>query len=211
MQSAEAAPDVVALYRQTLAAQPDSSVVLVSIGQLTNLRNLLKSPPDKYSGLPGLELVQGKVRAWVCMGGIFPKGKEWNLISDGPAASFTIQHWPTPCVFSGFEIGNEIFTGAGLQSLDKSSPVRRAYELYNGLSNRQSWDQTAVLYAVRGLSGGLTEVWDVRNQGQLRVEPDGSDVWQPATGSEESYLAKKMPPAKVGRMIEKLMSAPPKR
>lgn len=211
LQSADSAPEAAILYRQTLAAQPDSSVVMVSIGQQTNLQRLLESHADQHSGQSGLDLVQAKVRTWVCMGGAFPKGREFNLYSDAPAAGYSIPHWPTPVVFSGFEIGNEIFTGAGLASLDKQSPVRRAYELYNGLHNRQSWDQTAVLYAARGLSGKLADYWDIRNQGRLRVDPDGTDVWQPANGSEQSYLHKKMAPGKIAQAIEQLMLAPPKR
>ena len=37
-------------------------------------------------------------------------------------------------------------TGAGLRKAPAGTPVARAYELFNGLNNRQSWDQTAVLY-----------------------------------------------------------------
>ena len=34
------APDATEVYRQTLASQPDHSVVIVSVGDLTNIRNL---------------------------------------------------------------------------------------------------------------------------------------------------------------------------
>ena len=95
------------------------------------------------------------------MGGKIPEGREANLIHDGPAAAYAVAHWPTPIVFSGWEIGQEIMTGAGLRKAPEGTPVRRAYELYNGLNDRQSWDQTAVLYAVRGLDGGLSDYWDV--------------------------------------------------
>lgn len=157
LEAADDAPDAAILYRQVLSEQPDRSVVMVSVGQLTNFRNLLKTGPDDHSNLGGTELVKRKVRVWVCMGGKFPEGREANLINDGPAAAYAVEHWPTPIVFSGWEIGNEIMTGARLRESPESTPVRRAYELYNGLKNRQSWDQTAVLYAVRGLDGGLSD------------------------------------------------------
>lgn len=205
LKSTDDAPDAVLVYRKVLAEQPDRSVVMVSVGQLTNLHNLLKSGPDSSSSLSGMELVKRKVRAWVCMGGIFPKGQEFNLVKDGPAAKYTVEHWPTPSVFSGWEIGEQIMTGARLAEAPKSSPVRRAYELYNGLHNRQSWDQTAVLYAVRGLDGGLADYWLRESGGSLHVEPDGSDAWQPSTGQGQSYLVKKMPPAKIAAVIESLM------
>ena len=74
VQSADSLPNAALLYRKVLAKQPDGSVVMISIGTLTNLRNLLQTGSDEYSRLTGSELVKQKVRAWVCMGGKFPKG-----------------------------------------------------------------------------------------------------------------------------------------
>lgn len=45
------ASDAVTLYRQILAKQPDHSVVIVTVGFLTNLSDLLQSAPDRYSTL----------------------------------------------------------------------------------------------------------------------------------------------------------------
>jgi hypothetical protein len=211
LHAADDAPDAALVYRQVLARQPERSVVVVSVGQLTNLRNLLKTGPDEYSNLNGMELVKRKVRVWVCMGGKFPAGDEANLINDGPAASYAIGHWPTPIVFSGFEIGEQIMTGTRLGELPERSPVRLAYEQYNGLQNRQSWDQTAVLYAVRGLDGGLADYWLVQSGGSLHVEQDGSDAWQPSPDRQplpdrgQSYLVKKLAPEKIAAVIESLM------
>jgi purine nucleosidase len=211
LKSAAEAPDAAGLYRQVLAAQADRSVVMVSVGQLTNFRNLLQTGTDQHSDLNGVDLVRRKVRVWVCMGGRFPEGREANLINDGPAAAYAIQHWPTPIIFSGWEIGNEIMTGAGLRKATESSPVRRAYELYNGLKDRQSWDQTAVLYAVRGLDGGLADYWDLRSGGRLEVAADGSNGWRDSPDRGHSYLVKKLPPHQVARVLETLMLEPPTR
>jgi len=183
LKRADDAPDAALLYREVLAKQPGRSVVMVSVGPLTNLRNLLKTRPDEQSRLDGLELVKQKVRAWVCMGGKFPKGREYNFESDGSAAAYVVQHWPTPVVFSGHEIGSEILTGAGLRKAARATPVRRAYELYNGLNNRPSYDQSAVLYAIRGLDGGLAHCWAVKSSGRLAVNEDGSDIEDRANGS----------------------------
>ena len=46
LESADDAPDAALLYRQILAKQEDACVVMVSVGQLTNFRNLLKAGPD---------------------------------------------------------------------------------------------------------------------------------------------------------------------
>jgi len=209
LKSAADAPDVVDLYRKVLAAQPDRSVVLVSVGMLTNLRNLLQSRADASSGLDGAALVKKKVRAWVCMGGAFPQGREYNLYCDAPAAVEVVKHWPTPAIFSGFEIGNEIMTGARLRESPSTSPVRRAYELYTGLQNRQSWDLTAVLYAVRGLDDGLADYWGLRS-GRLEVARDGSNVWHDLPDGPHKHLVKKLPPQKVADVIEGLMLEVPK-
>lgn len=211
LESADAAPDAALLYRNVLARQPDRSVVMVSVGQLTNLRNLLKTGPDQHSDLDGRDLVKRKVRVWVCMGGRFPEGREANLINDGPAAAYAIEHWPTPIIFSGWEIGNEIMTGARLSEAPAGTPVRRGYELYNGLKDRQSWDQTAVLYAVRGLDGGLADCWEVHSQGHLHVNDDGSNAWRDSPDKEHSYLVKKMPPEQIAAIIEELMLHSPEK
>ena len=153
------APDAALLYRRILAAQPDGSVVIVSVGFLTNLKGLLDTPPDALSPLSGEDLVRRKVRLWVCMGGKFPDGRfdngegEYNLRVDRAAALRVMNDWPTPAVFSGFEIGDRVLTGKGLRALPETSPVRAAYLHFNGLTDRESWDQTAVLYAVRGAAG----------------------------------------------------------
>ncbi len=90
LKSAEDAPDAALVYRRVLAGQPDGSVVMVSVGQLTNFRNLLKTGPDDHSNLGGTELVKRKVRVWVCMGGKFPEGREANL--DQRWASRRLRH-----------------------------------------------------------------------------------------------------------------------
>ena len=208
LKKADDAPDAALLYRKVLARQPDGSVVIVSIGPLTNLRNLLRTGPDEHSKLGGHELVKRKVRAWVCMGGKFPAGREYNLVSDGSAAAYVVRNWPTRVVFSGHEIGNAILTGPGLKQAPTTSPVRRAYELYNGLTSRPSYDQTAVLFAVRGLSGGLADLWSLKSNGRLVVNDDGSDVWRESSEQTQSYLVTKIAPPRIAKIIEQLMLQP---
>jgi inosine-uridine nucleoside N-ribohydrolase len=205
LKSADDALDAAVLYRKILARQPDESVILVSVGQVTNFRNLLTTGPDEHSNHGGVELVKQKVKAWVCMGGKMPEGREANLIHDGPAAAYAIANWPTPIIFSGWEIGQAIMTGAGLRKAPEKTPVRRAYELYNGLNDRQSWDQTAVLYAVRGVNGGLVNYWDLKTEGHLYVDKDGSNEWRNSPDRDHAYLVRKMDPQKIAAVIEELM------
>jgi len=205
IKSADEVPDAALLYRKVLAGQPDGAVTIISVGQLTNFRNLLQTKADEHSKVPGPELVRQKVKLWVCMGGAFPEGREANFRHDGPASAYAVAHWPTPIVFSGAEIGVEILTGGRLAELPETSPVRRAYQLYNGLRPHKSWDQTAVLYAIRGQGGGLKTLWDLHTGGHCHVEPDGSNAWRPGPDKPHAYLVRKMPPAAVAKIIEELM------
>ncbi len=209
LKSADDAPDVVTLYRKILASEADGSVVFVSVGFLTNVARLLESKGDAISPDTGVDLVRKKVRCWVCMGCGFPTGHEWNIFQDPPSSRKALALWPRPIIFSGFEIGSAIATGQGLRDLPSSNPVRRSYELYNGLNNRQSWDQTAALYAVRGLNGGLNNVWSLHSGGSVEVLNDGNNRWLDVPDRGHSYLVAKMPPQKVATMIEALMVRPP--
>ena len=49
------------LYRKLLAAAPDQSVMIISVGMYTNLARLLETGPDQFSELSGMELVKQKV------------------------------------------------------------------------------------------------------------------------------------------------------
>src|SRR5262249_36008809 len=86
--SGRSAPSATTVVRQTLAAQPDGSVVIAQVGFSTNLARLLDSPPDDHSPLPGTELVRRKVKLLSLMAGAFEpiEGnhhyREYNVIKD---------------------------------------------------------------------------------------------------------------------------------
>ncbi|MFO8015302.1 MAG: nucleoside hydrolase [Phycisphaerae bacterium] len=204
------AEDAVRLYRRTLAAQPDGSVVLVTVGHLTSLARLLDSKPDAASPLGGIALVARKVRLWSCMGGKYPEGKEPNFYRPDPAATVRcVRAWPTRVLFSGAEIGNAVKTGARLVETPPANPVRIGYEAYFGKPGRDraSWDQTAVLAAVRNPSA----YWDLETTGHCHVEPDGRNAWRREPDKAHAYLKPKMDPKQVARVIESLMIRPPAR
>jgi len=206
----EAAEDAVALYRRTLAAQADRSVVIITVGHLTSLARLMKSGPDKHSRLGGIELIAKKVRLWSCMGGRYPKGKSPNFYRPDPASTaYVLPRWPTKAVFSGDRIGNAIKTGTRLRETPKTNPVRIGYERYfrGRKPSRPSWDQTSVLYAVRGLS----QYWDAETTGHCHVFDDGSNEWRASPDKDHAYLKPKMPPERLTKIIEDLMVRPPGR
>jgi inosine-uridine nucleoside N-ribohydrolase len=191
-------------------------VTIVTTGFLNNLRALLDSRPDEFSKLDGEALVKQKVKEWVCMGGKFPDGRfpdgggEYNVMWDTAGSVRAINDWPTPIVFSGFEIGVRIKTGQGLKQTSEANPVRACYQHYNGLTPRESWDQTAVLYAVRG----ARDYWTLSEPGfcvmHARVM-HGYNEWLPTAAGKHRYLIEKMPPEQVARALEELMVQAPKR
>jgi len=127
----DSAPDATALYRQILASQPDSSVVIVSIGFMTNFRALLESGPDEFSPLDGTELVLQKVKELVVQGGAYPESNRptWNFAhADAvPYTQFVVENWPAPITFLGYEIGIGIKTGAQFENSPDDNPLKLAY------------------------------------------------------------------------------------
>jgi inosine-uridine nucleoside N-ribohydrolase len=168
------------VYRKTLASQPDRSVTIITVGFLTNLADLLQSSPDKYSKLMGKDLVRKKVKQLVCMAGSFPAGNEFNVRMDAASSKIVFENWETPILFSGVEIGMKIKTGLPLVNdlSIKNSPVKDVFRICIPLSpqdiaGRMSWDQTAVLIAVKGYKPW----WNIQT-GKIKVAEDGSNTWK---------------------------------
>lgn len=201
------------IYRKILASQPDRSVTIVTVGFVSNLAELLKSIPDEYSPLSGKDLVMRKVKKIVIMAGMFPQGKEFNVCKHPEASYFVFQNWPTPILFSGAEIGNLIFTGRKVADrVDKNNPVAWAYKFNldtfekKKVEKRQSWDQTAVLCAVRNPE----QYFYVNGPGRFVILKDGSNKWDPNENKEHYFLAHKYPYQYIADIIDELMMHQPK-
>jgi inosine-uridine nucleoside N-ribohydrolase len=202
------AVDAVGLYRKILADQPDGSVTIVVVGPQRLVADLLSSTPDKYSDLSGKDLVEQKVDKLVSMGAQYPAGDEWNIKLCPDGAKLVAETWPTPVYYSGFEIGEKIMTGERLMTETGSdNPVRVAFEtnpMVDSVKNRHSWDETAVLFAVRG----PRDYWDVKN-GTIVISDDGKNRWTEQAGNR-FYLVQKAPVAEMKKVIEDMMVAPPR-
>lgn len=196
--------DAVELYRKVLAEQPDNSVVLVSVGFLTNLSDLLKSESDIASNLGGHELVTKKVKHLVCMGGQYPSGKEWNFYQDAISAKTVVEQWPTEIYFVGFELGERIVTGTSLKRLGTMNPVARTYKLHNNFKGRPSWDQLAVLYGA-GNGRLRRDLFTVSEPGVNGVRLDGSNLWRAEATGKHFYLSLKKSTMETSEVIEKMM------
>lgn len=210
IKSNDEAPDATELYRKILAAQPDKSVTIITVGFFTNLAALLQSKPDNYSELDGKQLVQKKVKRVVSMAGKFPSGKEFNIEEDAAGAQAVFKAWPTEIICSGFEIGEKIKTGLPLihNAAIENSPVKDVFRICIPLAKedaagRMSWDQTAVLIAVKGY-----EPYYAIKRGTVAVAGDGSNTWLDGTGNH-AYIIPDMEIEKVQALINDLMMHQP--
>jgi inosine-uridine nucleoside N-ribohydrolase len=202
--------DAVQLYRKILASQPDNSITIVTIGFLTNLSNLLNSTADGYSSLNGKQLIRKKVKLLVCMAGKFPSGYEFNVMKDAAASQNVFENWNTPLIFSGFEVGEKIKVGLPLihNNSIKNDPVKDVFSLSipkakEDSAGRKSWDETAVLVAIKGYSPFYT-----LHSGKIKVADDGKNTWDD-NGKGQTYLVEKVDYKEVERLINKLIQYQP--
>lgn len=220
----DAAPEAAMLYRDILERQHDQSVVIVTVGYLTNIHNLLQLPAEE-NRMSGIELVKRKVKTWVCMGGNFigdpPKDNlelsNVNFQYDARAAYSAVHRWPGKLVFAGREVcsvPSGLAIGENLSKTPDNNPVRRSYALYfdGALKNRHVADLASVLYAVRG----LRDYWDSQTIGYMDLQPDMTFEWKFDRDSDQSYLLKKMRAGKlndryVEAVLDSLLTQPPSR
>ena len=204
--------NAVKLYRKILSRQADRSVTICSIGFYSNLAALLTSGPDGNSPLPGRELVARKVVRLVSMAGAFPGGEEFNLKLYLPAARLVCSEWPGDVIFSGFEIGERVWTGRRLieeaaryEGECSGNPVVDAYAgslKYGELeSGHNSWDGTAVLIAICG-----ADPYFELCRGRITFAEDstGSNGWQEDPQGPHSYVRFKLSPDRVAAAIDSI-------
>ena len=215
------APNSTALYRELLHNAP-RKVTIAVIGNMGPISEFLNSPADyNGDGIPktGMELAKEKAGSLVIMAGHFtnPGHDEANVAAHRDAAQNIADNWPGKIVYSGWEIGNPIMTGSALSD-PEVNPVAMAYKLYRWttggsgtIGDRHSWDQTAVLYAVRGLHSDGEQFWSISPYGKTTF--NNSDPYTEFTIDSEGlhrYLIEHMDTDDVEDIIEAMMTAPPK-
>jgi len=211
IKSNDEVPDAVQVYRKVLASQPDHSVTVVTVGFLTNLSNLLNTNADEYSKLNGKQLVARKVKLLVCMAGRFPSGYEFNVMKDAKASQNVYTNWPTQVILSGFEIGEKILAGVPLIHNDaiKNDPVKDVFRMSIPMAKedslgRKSWDETAVLVAIKGHSQYYT-----LHHGRMSVADDGKNTWDD-NGNGQAYLVEKVDHKEAEKLINELIQYQPR-
>ncbi|WP_424289534.1 nucleoside hydrolase [Daejeonella sp.] len=185
------APEVVDLYRKTLAAQPDNSVTIITVGPSTNISNLLNSAPDHHSNLTGVELVRKKVKFYAAGGngnGGLPNGQAgFNYYMDLKSASNELNLLPAdfPTVFAGGS-GSKLELGSALSTASDDHIIRKSYESYykGTAQNRPTWDQLRVLYACRPASRAY---FDTSVRGKIQVNSARVIWWETSSEKNHAY------------------------
>lgn len=201
--------DGVSLYRKTLAAARDGSVVVCAVGQLTALAGLLGSGRDAHSDLDGHALVAQKTKALVTMAGSkIPEGEDgFNWRCDLPSAAKVVNHWPT--ALAVMPLGASILTGGPLVAEGApGNPCRRAYDIYvkEAHKSRPSWDLCAVLYAVRGVGPWFEEKAGYR----IRLEAEtGRSFWRKDASSPQVLVGQVTSDESIRKVLDDLLLRPP--
>lgn len=205
----QTAPKAVEVYRKALEAAPDHSVTFISVGFMNNVADLLRAHRD---------LVAKKVKLWVCMACFYPVGRECNSMHDHEASDYAFRNWPTPIVWTDFQYGRTCYAGRAVAELPgEGNPVKDAFKLmltprdkvvpgksWDQLRGHPSWDQTAVLIAVKGwenyfnLERGRFEMTAVKGENRWVADPK----------SESGRVTEKLTKAEVGAIIDEAMTRP---
>jgi inosine-uridine nucleoside N-ribohydrolase len=177
----------------------------VQTGFSTNLAALLDSPDD-------IALVKEKVALVVAMAGNFADGApEYNVRIDVASAKRVFETWPTPIIFSGFEIGRDLAFPATSIERDfryaSPHPIVESYRAYKKMPyDRPAWDLTAVLEAVRPGRGyfGRSET------GKVSVEANGATRFTSGAGDRQYLRLEETKRAEILEVLELLSSEPPR-
>jgi len=204
------APEAQELIRKTLREQPDGAVTLLQVGFSSNLAGLLDAPED-------IDLLRRKVKLLYVMAGAFqpvennPRYLEYNVVMDLPAARKLAQEWPTPIVWSGFEIGAALLFPAESVARDFGyAPhhiIAEAYHLFQPPPHeRPLWDLTVALHAVRPDRG----YFDLSLPGRVTVATNGFTQFKPEPqGRDRLLLLRPTQLARTREALVQLVTQPP--
>jgi inosine-uridine nucleoside N-ribohydrolase len=204
LRNTPAEPAPVLLRR--LLSNAREKVAIVQTGFSTNLAALLESPD-------GAAIAKEKVALVVAMAGNFAGGEpEYNVRIDVASAKAVFERWPTPIVFSGFEIGRDLLYPAASIERDfdyaRPHPIAESYRAYSKMPyDRPTWDLTAALEAVRPEHGyfGRSEA------GAVLVESNGATRFAPGQGDRRYLRLDPSKRAEILAVLALLASQPPAR
>ena len=199
-------PDGWRLYRRLLAAQPDRSVSIVSVGFVTCLAQLLASGADEYSSLSGVELVRRKVKCIYLQGGVFGEAVEpdFNFAQGITFSKPFFQNWPqeVDMVFSPMEAGQDVeYTPEQViadVSWTDAHPIKQVYMQCDCNTGQRMWDVMPVVQAVEG-----DDLFTLSERGTVSLTPKAETLFTPSATGNCRY---QMPGTKewAAQMLEKI-------
>lgn len=205
---ASSVQDSTIAYRTMLAAVPDGSVDIITIGYLNALSAMRQSTADGISGLTGQQLIAAKVRRVWTMGGQYPSGTgEWNF-RGGAAAVPAItaatddiaQNLPVPWYLTGFETGT--FVTGGTSGRASTDILFHAYTSAGFTSGRTAWDEQCALQCVQN----GTDFIYTRGTNAINTTTGGNTFTAGSSGSHY-YAAKGVTDAWLQARINALIGA----
>lgn len=188
------APDALEIFRHALREAPDASVTIVAIGPLRNIANILRSDRP---------LIAAKAAELVLMAGNFADSAqtEWNIEMDIPSARYVAENWPTPMVYCGFEVGENVISGGHMrEALPENHPVRRAYALHGSEGGRSSWDLLTVQWALD------EEGFRLSPPGIIAIDESGGTRFAEAKGGKHHYVILEKSPEEAAESLNALLA-----
>lgn len=141
--------------------------------------------------------------------------QEWNFWGGMEGVTrYVFEKVDLPVVFTGYEIGVSVKTGAIFNKIPKYHPLYLGYYHFSkhapwmeeyfegGILDNSTYDQTAVLYAVRG---GVGTFWEKVTGGYNEIDDYGSNRWIDGMPTNQSYLKLLVEPEFLAKEIEELM------
>lgn len=186
-------PEATMLYRKILSSQPDTSVVVVTVGDLTNLSRLLETGADEFSDLKGADLVKKKVKRLVCMGGRYPADQDprpWgNFKPDPRSTQHVAAAWPTRIYFTGGgAFADSVPTGEiFFNERYQHTPMAHAYKLFLE-SWKRNWHHSADIIAVYVAVRGYQPYFRLQEHGYNHIFENGTNEWRAAPDDERHFL-----------------------
>ena len=203
VKSNEECPEAWRLYRKTLA-ELDGRAQITEVGFEQVIMQLMKSGPDEFSPLTGLELVREKVdRIWLMAGKWDePKGREYNLTAYPEAIEaghYICENSPVPLTFLGFEVGFGVITGG---SMPEGDMLAEGFAAHGSAGGRHSWDPMLVTAAVCQDPG--TAGYEAVTGRAFIDAKTGENSFVPSDGPH-SYLVKTKPDSFYEDMINAIL------
>lgn len=180
-------------YRMMLASNP-GKINIITLGQLTNIADLLNSGPDIHSPLTGRELVAEKVNCIYIVGGkhngklennIFYGGenygnnKYYNNTKVAEAARLVANEFPTRQVWLESDVIGSFKVGDFYMKEDKQCHdiVTQALKDFGTTTGSASFDPFAIWIATMEMNGVLSNYGISLQKGAMHINLNGTSYF----------------------------------